>query len=175
MGHGLVEGRLEGPGVDFEEEVALLDRLSFLVDLLQQIPAHLGANLGVHQTIGGADPFGIDGNVRLRHLHHSHLGRRGDCGGLLLLFTPGAQNEQGDAHQEAQQPAPAVQQTVEVASPSRWLSSEDLFILHAIYSLMMSIMRPAHLGAARPRRGPESLEKQGTAYGLDGIFYHKYL
>ena len=107
---------------------------SFLVGLLQQIPAHLGANLGVHQTIGGADPFGIDGNIRLRHLCHFHLGRRGGSRGLFLLFAPGPANEQGEAQQEAQQLALAGPQLVEPASPFRLWSSADLFILHAIYS-----------------------------------------
>ena len=46
---------------------------------------------------------------------------------------------------------------------------------YATVDFPFSLMHMAHHGANPPRQDPETLEKQGTVYGLNGTFYHVHL
>ncbi len=83
---GLGHCRLECTRINFEQQIAFLHRRPFLVILPGKVAGDLGADLGVHEPLGGADPFGIDGHVLLGDGHHFDLGRRW---GLRQCFSPG--------------------------------------------------------------------------------------
>ena len=84
---GLLQGRLEGPGVDLKEDLALLHHGAFLIVLLDEITLDLGVDLGVHQAVGGPHPLPHDGHVLDDHLRHFH-GGSGRAGRLLSRRSP---------------------------------------------------------------------------------------
>ena len=69
LGNDLVQCRLESPRVDLEQKIAFFYRCTFFVGLPGQIPGNLGTDIGVHQSLGGADPFGKNGHVFLSDGH----------------------------------------------------------------------------------------------------------
>jgi hypothetical protein len=102
----LVERRLERSGVDFKQHITLVDVGAFLVVLADEIPAHLGLNLGVYVALQGRNPFGVDGHVHLDCLHHPHRCGR-TCGGKLRLRTAATRAHQHHGRQRGQDQANA--------------------------------------------------------------------
>ncbi len=72
-------------GIDLEEELARLDEGAFCIVAGEEVPLHLGTDLGVDLAGRSADPLGIDGDVLLHHIRHQHLRRRG--GRHFFSFT----------------------------------------------------------------------------------------
>jgi len=66
---GLVKPRLERPGVDLKQELALLDERTLLISLLQQVACDLCPDVGIGEAIERANPFSIDRNILLLNLN----------------------------------------------------------------------------------------------------------
>ena len=60
---GLVQSRLERPGIDLEQQVTPVDKGAFPVSLAEQIPGDLAADFGIDAAVQRADPFFDHGNV----------------------------------------------------------------------------------------------------------------
>ena len=86
VGFGLLQGRLIGPGIDDEEQVALFDVLALLKIDLDQLPGDPGLDAHGGVRLDVADVADLHRHRLRLHLghHHRHRGRRR---GLLL---PGA-------------------------------------------------------------------------------------
>jgi len=94
----LLGGGGEGPAVNLEEHLALTEGRALLVDLAQEVPLHLGADLSVDEAIQSAHPLMREGDVCLRHGQHAHLerGRR-----RAALAATGHQEDQPTRGQES--------------------------------------------------------------------------
>jgi hypothetical protein len=88
----LVEDGLEGPGINFKENIAGFDVGAFHIVLLEEVATDLGANLGVHVAIEGADPFLEDGDVGGGGGDDLDFGRRGRGGFLFAAAKNGDEN-----------------------------------------------------------------------------------
>ncbi len=80
----LVQGGLEGTGIDFEEHLTLLDQFPFVVVLSDQVARDLRPNGGIHQTVGSANPLVHDRDVLLDDLHDLDFRRAGVVAGCSL-------------------------------------------------------------------------------------------
>src|SRR5271157_1386055 len=89
----LVQGRLEGTGIDFEEHLTLLDRIPFLVILSDQVARDLRPNSGIHQSVGSANKLAYDRDVFLYNLRDFHNRRRHRR--RLFLAARGEPEERG--------------------------------------------------------------------------------
>jgi hypothetical protein len=72
---GLIQRRLKRPRVDLEKELALLNKSTLLIALLQQIAGDLRSHVGVHQSIERTNPFRINRNIFLLDLNDLDIGR----------------------------------------------------------------------------------------------------
>jgi hypothetical protein len=96
---GLIERRLEGSRVYFEEQLTLLYERAFLVRLSQQIAGYLRLDLRVDQPIESPYPFFPDWNIPLLHSNHLDFGRR--WLGLLGLRAANTKQRNGTRHNPA--------------------------------------------------------------------------
>ena len=80
---GLIENRLKGTRVNFEENVAFANGSAFLVGLLDDVAGDLRLNLRVDVAVERGDPFADDWDISL--LDGSHLDVRRDSGSGRLL------------------------------------------------------------------------------------------
>src|ERR1035438_4926106 len=101
---GLRERRGERPRVDLKERIALPDGKALLVDLPDEIPAHLGADLRIDESVQGADPFADDRNVPL--LDGDHLDIRRRRGRISLLPAPAREAQGHRSRRKDKRPPP---------------------------------------------------------------------
>jgi len=63
----LVYRRLEGPGIDLKQQLALFYEATLDVSLLHEIASDLRFDVGVHQPVERADPLAVERNIFLLH------------------------------------------------------------------------------------------------------------
>src|SRR5205814_9371255 len=74
---GLVQGSLKRAAIDFKEQVSCFYLAAFDIILREKITGYLSPDLGIHETLDGANPFFVDRDIARRNSHNLDLrGRR---------------------------------------------------------------------------------------------------
>ena len=91
-----VEGRLEGPRIDFEQHLAFADERALCVVLLDYVTGDLGPDLSVHVSVQHRHPFAVHRNILLDYGDDSHLGswRRRRRVGVASAASRGREQQQ---------------------------------------------------------------------------------
>ena len=80
LGFGLIQHGLKRTGINLKQHIALVNQGTFAIVLLNEVPRHLGLDLGVDVAVQRRDPFAVEGDVLLYNLgdlHHRRAsGRR---------------------------------------------------------------------------------------------------
>src|SRR5262249_55708182 len=94
---GLIEGGLEWPRIDLEQQLPFPDKRAFLVVLPEQIARRLPPDLGVHHSVERADPFAVNRDILRLDLRHLDVNRRwGGRRGFLFAYRPADDDQQSD-------------------------------------------------------------------------------
>ena len=97
----LRERHVEGPRIDLEEHLALLDEAAFLVLATHEVARHLRPNLGVDEAVERRDPLGRERDLLERNRDDAQFRRRWRCRRCRALVAPTGQHAQHNDQQGA--------------------------------------------------------------------------
>ena len=121
---GLVELGLVGPGIDLEQQVALLDLGPFLERHLDQVAGDAGPDVHRLDRIGPAGEIDEVGDLALDRLADGHRGRLGGAGWGCLLPQPMARTTTMERKTEAARQGSVAHDVkpslVRIRSRNRW-------------------------------------------------------
>ena len=76
---GLVKRGLKGARINLEEQLPFLNGRAFLVALPHEVAGHLRTDIGIGQSVEGADPLAINRNIPLFNLRNLNIRRTGEA------------------------------------------------------------------------------------------------